>query len=77
MVKGKKSDEHLRRQKAENASASGLEMSAQFNHLKLTFSFSEVFALKQVWEMTISAVLSAVVPLLIGTEQTLDIMFTL
>lgn len=27
--------------------------SAQFNNLQLNFSFSEVFALKQVWEMTI------------------------
>lgn len=42
---------------------------AQFNRLQLTFSFSEVFVLKQVWEMTMSEVLSAVLPLLIGTQQ--------
>lgn len=78
VVKEKKSYEHIRRQKAENANAAGLEMAAECTIQEFKtylFYFSEVFALKQVWAMTMSAVLSAVLPLLTGTEQTSDLMF--
>lgn len=45
VVKEKKSYEHIRRQKAENANAAGLEMaaSAQFKNLKLTFFISQKY----------------------------------